>query len=548
MIAHALAALIAAAPPPGPGFVDAGAAAGIDSVVFAGGAVKDHLLESTGSGLAWVDYDGDGRPDLYVVNGWALDEDPSGVRARGANALYRNLGDGTFADVTARSGTGDDGWGCGVCAGDYDDDGHVDLYVTNFGPNVLYRNRGDGTFEDATARAGVGDAGWGGGAAFFDADADGDLDLYVANYVACTLEEVLAARRTTRWRNTARVMAGPFGLAGGRDRFYRNEGDGTFTDATDEAGLTDTAERYGLAVVASDLDADGDVDLYVANDSNPNFLYRNEGDGTFTDVGGWCGAGLDAGGAAQAGMGADAGDFDGDGRLDLIVTNFARDRCTLYRNTGDLFFDDVTTQHEIGQVTYHFLSWGCAFFDFDLDGDEDLAVVNGHIYPQVEEHAELDERYAQRPLLFENAGGRYRDASRAAGPAFRQPAAARGLALADYDGDGDLDLAVSVMDGPPRLLRNDFEPSGHWVRLRLLNRHGSAAIGARAVVSAGGVRGLRELRSGSAYQSQNALDLHFGLGSAATVGAIEITWPDGARSELRGVAADRVITVEHPAP
>ncbi|MHC4651316.1 MAG: FG-GAP repeat domain-containing protein [Planctomycetota bacterium] len=325
----ALVLLIVASPSSGPRFVNVAAEAGVDAIVYGGGSVKDHLLESVGCGVAWIDYDNDGWQDLYVINGWALDEEPSAIRTKGRNVLYRNLRNGRFHDVTARAGVGDDGWGCGVCAGDYDNDGHIDLYVTNFGPNRLYRNLGDETFQETAAMAGVADPGWGGGAAFFDADADGDLDLYVANYVDCTMDDVLSARRTTTWRNMARVMAGPFGLRGGRDRFYRNRGDGTFSDATEEAGLSDTAERYGLAVLASDLDGDGDVDVYVANDSNPNFLYRNDGDGTFTDIGGWCGAGLDADGAAQAGMGTDASDFDGDGRLDLIVTNFARDRCTL---------------------------------------------------------------------------------------------------------------------------------------------------------------------------------------------------------------------------
>ncbi|MHC4304815.1 MAG: CRTAC1 family protein, partial [Planctomycetota bacterium] len=539
----ALVLLIVASPSSGPRFVNVAAEAGVDAIVYGGGSVKDHLLESVGCGVAWIDYDNDGWQDLYVINGWALDEEPSAIRTKGRNVLYRNLRNGRFHDVTARAGVGDDGWGCGVCAGDYDNDGHIDLYVTNFGPNRLYRNLGDETFQETAAMAGVADPGWGGGAAFFDADADGDLDLYVANYVDCTMDDVLSARRTTTWRNMARVMAGPFGLRGGRDRFYRNRGDGTFSDATEEAGLSDTAERYGLAVLASDLDGDGDVDVYVANDSNPNFLYRNDGDGTFTDIGGWCGAGLDADGAAQAGMGTDASDFDGDGRLDLIVTNFARDRCTLYHNVGDLFFDDVTTRHEIGPATYMSLSWGCAFFDFDLDGDEDLLIVNGHIYPQVDHHAELVETYRQRPLLFENASGRFVNVSTMAGPGLQVPAAARGLAVADYDNDGDPDLVVSVMDGPPLLLPNDTLRAGHWVGLRLLNHHGSPAVGARVELTLDGITQVREVRSGSTYVSQNALDLHFGLGAAAEIGSIEVAWPGGGRTVVRDAAADRLITI-----
>ena len=286
---------------------------GLKTVLYCGGPDKDHILESVGTGAAFVDYDGDGRLDVFLVNAWALDEEPSRVRLKGRNALYRNRGDGTFEDVTERAGVADESWGCGVCAGDYDNDGHVDLFVTNFGPNRLYRNRGDGTFEQVAERAGVADPGWGAGAAFFDADGDGDLDLYVANYIDATMDDVLAARRTILWREKVKVLAGPFGLRGGRDRFFRNNGDGTFRDATDEAGMTDTAESYGLGVLASDLDHDGDVDVFVANDSNPNFLYRNNGNGTFTEIGAWSGAGLNGNGVAQAGMGVDAADFDGDG-------------------------------------------------------------------------------------------------------------------------------------------------------------------------------------------------------------------------------------------
>ena len=297
---------------------------------------KDHLLESTGTGAALIDYDGDGLLDAFLVNAWALDEEPSRVRVKGRNALYRNMGGGRFEDVTDRAGVGGDGWGGGVCAGDYDNDGRIDLFVTGFGPCRLYRNQGDGTFEQVAERAGVASPGWSAGAAFFDADGDGDLDLYVAHYIEATFDEVLAARRTSTWREKVKVMAGPFGLRGGKDRFYRNNGDGTFRDDTEKAGMTDIAESYGLGVLASDLDNDGDVDIYVANDSNPKFLYRNDGGGSFTEIGSWSGAGLSGEGVAQAGMGVDAADFDGDGLQDIFVTNFARDHATLYKNNGNL--------------------------------------------------------------------------------------------------------------------------------------------------------------------------------------------------------------------
>ncbi|MHC4107351.1 MAG: CRTAC1 family protein [Planctomycetota bacterium] len=533
-------------PEPNGRFVNVAPEAGLNAVLYCGGAEKDHILESVGGGVAFVDYDDDGWLDVYLINAWALEEEPSRVRIRSGNALYRNLGNGRFEHVTEGAGLGDDAWGCGVCAGDYDGDGRIDLYVTNFGPNRLYRNRGDGTFDEVAAEAGVAEPGWGAGAALFDADGDGDLDLYLANYIDCTMDEVLSARRTNRWRNKAKVMVGPFGLRGGRDRFYRNNGDATFSDATEEVGMTDSAERYGLGVLASDLDNDGDVDVYVANDSNPNYLYRNDGDGTFTEIGGWCGAGLSADGAAQAGMGVDAADFDGDGSQDIFVTNFARDSCTLYRNAGDLFFDDATVGHELKQATFLPLSWGCAFFDFDSDADVDLVIVNGHIYPQVDLFPELNETYAQPPCLFSNVAGRYVNVSNAAGPGMQIAVSGRGLAVGDYDNDGDLDLVVTTMDGPPLLLRNDTPQAGHWVKLRLLNRQGSPAINARAVLSAGGLSQVREVRSGSTYQSQNAMDVHFGLGESERIDTIEVSWPSGRRTVLHDILADRSITIREP--
>ena len=325
-------------PPPKPRFVNAAPEAGLTTLLYCGGARKDHLLESTGSGTALIDYDGDGRLDAFLVNAWALDEEPSRVRIKGKNALYRNMGGNRFEDVTEHARVGGDGWGGGVCAGDYDGDGRIDLFVTGFGSCRLYRNRGDGSFDEVAEQAGVASPGWSAGAAFFDADGDGDLDLYVAHYIDATFEEVLTARRTSTWREKVKVMAGPFGLRGGKDRFYRNNGDGTFRDDTEKAGMSDIAESYGLGVLASDLDNDGDVDIYVANDSNPKFLYRNDGRGSFTEIGSWSGAGLSGEGVAQAGMGVDAADFDGDGLQEILVTNFARDHATLYKNNGAACF------------------------------------------------------------------------------------------------------------------------------------------------------------------------------------------------------------------
>jgi hypothetical protein len=470
------------------------------------------------------------------------------VAETGRNFLYRNDGDGTFTDVAKAAGVDDDGWGCGACAGDADGDGDLDLFVTNFGPDVFYRNNGNGTFTDDTAKAGLADPGWGAGAAFFDADNDGDLDLYVANYVEATLEDVLAARRGTTWREAVKVMDGPFGLRGGRDHFYRNRGDGTFEDATDAAGMTDLSESYGLGVVASDLDDDGDQDLYVANDSNPNFLYRNNGDGTFTDVGSWSGAGLSGEGMAQAGMGVEAADFDGDGRIDLFVTNFAQDSATLYRNLGGLLFEDVSVGIKLKAITYNALKWGCALFDADRDGTGELMIASGHIYPQVDEAPQLRESYRQPPLLLRVEPAGMTDITPDAGPAFALKASARGLALADYDADGDVDVLLTQMDGPPLLLRNDTPPAGrHGLTLRVLDRRGAPAFGARATVRVGGRTLVRELHAGSSYQSQHAHELDFGLGAATRVDAVEVRWPSGATARLRDVPAGRLAVAREPA-
>ncbi|MFO0956232.1 MAG: CRTAC1 family protein [Isosphaeraceae bacterium] len=534
--------------PDDPLFVEVAQSVGLARVLYCGGADKDHLLESVGTGGAFLDFDNDGFLDVFLVNAWALDEEPSRVREKGRNALYRNRGDGTYEDVTDRAGVADESWGCGVCAGDYDNDGFVDLYVTAFGPNRLYRNKGDGTFEQVAEEAGVADPGWGAGAAFFDADGDGFLDLYVANYVEATMDDVHQASRSITWRDKVKVMVGPFGLRGSKDKFYRNNGDGTFRDATEESGMHDIAESYGMGVLASDLDNDGDIDVVVTNDSNPNFLYRNEGNGKFTEVGMISGLGVNANGLAQAGMGVDGGDFDGDGLQDVLVATFAKDSATLYRNLGGLLFADVSDEIGLRKPSFDALKWGCALFDFDLDGDLDVLIVAGHIYPQVDSAPELKEAYKQRPLLLRNDNGKLVDVSNRAGPGFQVPASARGLALGDYDDDGDVDILITAVDSPPLLLRNDTPRAGRWLKLRLLDRHGSPAIGAKAVVKAGGKSFLREVRSGSTYASQNSFDLHYGLGNVSKVESVEITWPGGGQTVLVDLSPDSLVTARRPEP
>jgi hypothetical protein len=529
-------------------FVNVAEEAGLTAVVRCGGTTKDHILESVGSGCAWIDFDEDGWLDAFVVNAWSLDDGPKRVGVKGRHTLYRNLGNGRFEDVTEQAGVGGDDWGCGVCAADFDNDGHVDLYVTNFGSNRLYRNRGNGTFEDVAERAGVSTPGWSTGAAFFDADADGWLDLYVAKYIECTFDDVLRAERTNIWRGTAKVMVGPFGMKGDRDRFFRNQRDGTFIDATDEAGMTDTAESYGLGVVASDLDGDGDVDVYVGNDSNPNFLYRNDGNGTFTEVALWSGAALSDDGRPQASMGVDAADFDGDGLPEIVTTNFAQDYCTIYRNQGGMFFADASATLEMKNLTYTPVKWGCAFLDYDLDARLDLFIANGHIYPQVDDHPSLSESYRQLPILLRNAGGRFENVSAQSGPGLLQAQSMRGLAVGDYDDDGKPDLLLTAIDAPPILLRNETTTGFRWSKIRLLNRYGSPAINAVARVTADGATQIREVRSGGAYCSQGSFDLHFGLKEAREIETLEIRWPGGRTTRAHGQPVNTTLTFREPEP
>ena len=527
-------------------FVNVADKAGMTAILYCGGPSKEHILESVGSGCAWIDFDQDGLLDAFLVNAWALEENPRKVGTRGHNVLYRNLGQGRFEDVTAAAGVAGDDWGCGVCAADFDNDGHLDLYVTNFGPNRLYRNRGNGTFEDVSERAGVTTPGWSSGAAFFDADGDGWLDLYVAKYIECSFDDVLTARRTNLWRDTAQVMVGPFGMAGGRDRFFHNNRDGTFSDTTDQVGMTDTAESYGLGVIASDLDGDGDVDVYVGNDSNINFLYRNDGHGTFTEIGGWSGAGVSADGRPQASMGVDAADLDGDGLPEIVTTNFAHDYTTIYKNEGQLFFTDISAVMRMKDFSYVQVSWGCAFLDYDLDSRQDLLILNGHIYPQVDAHSKLQESYKQLPTLLHNVAKKWRDVSRQSGPGMQQAESMRGLAVGDYDNDGKPDLLITAIDSPPLLLRNESKTRNHWSTVRLLNRHGSPSINAFARLTAGDVTQSREVRSGSTYCSQNSFDLHFGLDNFSQIQTLEIRWPDGRKTVEHNLSADKILTFREP--
>lgn len=524
-------------------FVDVAAEAGLTRVVLAGRPGKDHLLDSAGTGVAWLDFDKDGYLDAYIVNSWSISGNQ--IVERGKNALYRNRGDGTFEDVTDRSQVGGEGhWGCGVAVADYDDDGWPDILVTNFGPNLLYRNRGDGTFENVAARAGIEVPEWSTGTAFFDADADGDLDLYIAGYIETTEEELLEAKPTLDWKGVDKVAFGPFGLRGAVDHFFLSDGKGGFTEATEEVGLSDRSRGFGFAVRAADLDGDGDLDLYVANDSDANYFYRNEGDGTFQEVGLWTGSAFDANGAAQAGMGLAVGDVDGDLNLDIIVTNFSEDFTTLYRGLGKGFFEDASAKAGVGEATFTSLSWGTALADLDNDGDLDLTIANGHIYPQVDDHPQFGLTYRQLNLLLENIDGeKFIDSTAESGPGFQLVKASRGLAAGDYDNDGDLDLLISNLDEPPSLLRNDSK-RGAWLTLVLEVPPGQGtAVGTRVRVTVGDRILTRDAASGGSYLSVHDPRLHFGLGSASNADRIDVLWPDGTRTVRENVASNQFVTI-----
>jgi hypothetical protein len=518
-------------------------AARLPARTWCGGPTKDHILESGGNGVALLDYDGDGRLDIYLVTAAELTRARERIPHR--NVLYRNLGGWKFEDVSRKAGVDAAAWGNGACAGDFDDDGRLDLYVTNWGPNFLFRNRADGAFEEVAARAGVAAGGWSTGCTFFDADADGDQDLYVARYVETTWEDVLRAQRTLVWRNGPRIMVGPAGLPGEGDLFFENVGRGRFQEATEAHGLADPARAYGFGVVATDYDDDGRVDLFVANDSNPNFLYRNLGSGRFESVGLLAGVALNAEVRAQAGMGVDAGDYDGDSRMDLLLTTFAHDTSTLYRNLDGRQFEDASAVAGLTAPTFVPMGWGAAFLDADLDGRLDLFFVNGHIFADIEDYPSLAETYRQKNQLMLNFGGRFRDVSSGAGGGLQVARVGRGLAVGDLDDDGDPDLVVSNMDDTPTVLENRQATGHRWVGFRVVspgpNRFG---IGARVTVAAAGRTQFREVRSGGSYLSQSDLRAYFGLGDHAGPVDVEVRMPGGRRWQWRGLASGRLHPLE----
>jgi enediyne biosynthesis protein E4 len=518
--------------------VDVAAKAGVTLLNICGDVTKDFIVDANGSGVAWLDFDNDGNLDLLIVNGSSRER----IRQGGDPmvALYRNDGRGHFEDVTVRSGLTRRGWGNGVCVADYDNDGFSDVYVSGIGGGALFRNNGDGTFSDATRRARVGNDGrWGTGCAFGDYNRDGFVDLYVANYVKFNEEKIPRRGETAGCKfMVVDVYCGPKSLEGEPDVLYRNNGDGTFSDVTASAHIKDPGYP-GFGVLFSDLDNDGWPDIYVANDSAPHFFFHNNGDGTFTDKALVAGIALSGDGREQAGMGVDAGDYNGDGLQDLIVTNFSHDYNTLYENNAAGFFSDVSYRSGVARGSGPHMGWGVGFVDIDNDGRLDLFVANGHVYPQVDDHG-IGTRYLQRKQLFRNTDGHaFKNITDDVGGGLLIEKSSRGAAFGDYDNDGRIDIVITNMNDRPTLLHNE-SPGGHWATFRLVgSKSNRDAVGAKLVVTAGGRRQVVEVRSGGSYQSHNDLRAHVGLGEASKIERVEIRWPNGATEVVNGLAADR---------
>jgi hypothetical protein len=523
--------------PGGVRFTDVTAQAGI-TFKHVSTPEKRYIVESMSGGVALLDYDNDGYLDIYFVNSLTVDL----VRSKGKtrSALYRNRGDGTFADVTEKAGVGDIGWGMGAAVADYDNDGFQDIYVTCVGPNHLLKNNGDGTFRDVTARAGVGDPRWSAGASFVDYDNDGHLDLFVSNYVSFDFNNLpeFGKDKTCQFKGLA-VQCGPRGLPGDGDSLYRNNGDGTFADVTKKAGVSDPNGYYGMGVIASDFDEDGLADIFVANDSTPNFLYRNLGDGTFKDIAFVSGTALNENGAAQGCMGVTVADYNHDGRLDLFITNFDDDYNVLYRNDGRNSFTDASYAAKIAAVSFPYVGWGTKFFDYDNDGWVDLFVANGHVYPQIKS-------FHQRNFVHRNLrDGTFAEVAEQLGAPFLEKRAARGAAFGDIDNDGDVDIVINNLDGAAQLLRNDGGDANNSVLVKTIgvkaNRDG---VGARVKVVSGDLVQKDEVRSGDSYISQSDLRLHFGLERRTKIDLIEVRWPGGAVDRVTDAKVNSVITIK----
>ena len=526
-------------------FTDNAEKAGLTMMnVFGGSGIKKYIIETTGTGVAVFDYDNDGWPDIFIVNGTTLQGFPA--RNGPTSHLYHNNQDGTFTDVTVKAGLVATGWGQGVCVGDYDNDGWEDLYVTYYGKNRLYHND-HGVFKEVAEKAGVAGSGkaWGTGCAFIDYNRDGHLDLMVANYVDLDLSTTPAPGESTScaWKGVP-VMCGPRGLRGATNILYLNRGDGTFMDVTTKAHIDRTEGHYAFSVATLDYDDDGWPDIYVACDSAPSILYHNNWDGTFTDVAVMAGVAFNEDGREQAGMGATVGDFNGDGRLDIFKTNFSDDTPTLYRNNGDGIFSDVTFAAGLGLHT-QYLGWGTMFFDFDNDGWPDLILANGHVYPEVDKF-HLGSGYLEPSVLYRNNGnGTFTDVSANAGPGINAASSARGLAIGDLWNDGQLSIVISNMNAKPSLLVNTVRSGNHWIAFKTIGtRSNRDGIGAKITIRAGKRTLVDEVRSGSSYISQSDMRVHFGLGAVTKIDSVQVRWPSGLVERFENLSVDAFNTLK----
>jgi len=532
-------------------FSDITKQAGLEKFLHRSGSPdKKTILETVGSGVALLDYDNDGWLDIYLLNGStiaALKEKETAPRAM----LFHNNHDGTFSEVTEKAGVANQRWGFGVAVGDYDNDGWPDIYVANYGKNRLYHNNHDGTFTDVAEKAGVALGGWSTGPTWGDYDHDGLLDLFVPGYLKFDLEHPPIAGRGLipanfcQFRGIA-VMCGPRGLPGEPDHLFHNNGDGTFTDVSVKAGVSDPSGYYGLAAVFVDVDDDGWVDLAVANDSVPNYLYRNRRNGAFEDISYASGFALSEDGREQASMGIAVGDYNRDGRVDLFTTTFSDDYKTLYRNDGANNFTDVTYRVGLAGPTIPFLAWGTGFLDFDNDSLLDIFIVNGHVYPEIDRQ-DWGTTWAERPQLFRNLdGSRFEEVPPATGSGLADVISGRGAAFGDLFNTGQIDVVINNIDSTPTLLGNVVKNGNHWLTLKLIGGPKSPrdAIGAKVFLTAGGVRQRAEVVSGGSYSSSSDPRVHFGLGSATKVDKIEIHWPSGTRQKATVPGVDRIVIIE----
>jgi hypothetical protein len=508
---------------------------------------KKYIVESMSGGVALFDFDNDGRVDVYLTDSLTVDTatDPKAARS----ALYRNLGNGTFEDVTEGSGVAHPGWAMGVCTADVDGDGWEDMYVTALGGNRLYRNNHDRTFRDVTESAGVAGGGWSAGCGFADYDRDGDLDLFVSRYVKIDLANLpeFGKSKTCQYRGIA-VQCGPRGLPGESDFLFRNDGGGRFTDVAEKAGVHDPREYFGLGVAWFDFNGDGWLDLYVANDSGPNFLYANQKNGTFKDVAFAMGVAVSEDGGEQGSMGVAVGDYDNTGRLSLFVTNFAEEYNALYHNDGG-GFADVSFRSKTAPSGLPYVGWGTAFLDYDNDGRLDLIAVNGHVYPQLDKsRSGAAAAYRQRKLLYRNVGdGAFEETAAQFGPVLTEERVSRGLAVGDLDDDGRLDVVINDLDGSPQVLRNELDGAGNWLVVKLEGKGANTnAIGAVVTVKAGRLGLVRLVQSGTSYLSQDDKRLHFGLGPATRAESVEVLWPDGTRTTRDNVKSNQRVVIRQP--